>query len=178
MRGPDAPSGGRRRASQISMPAQASARAGIPHDGRPRRFSVANWSVSTRLAALCAMASVLGLVFGGLRISDAVDTSDAYTRTVQLAVIGTKITTLAQAMEDERDLTAGRHGPDHAAVRRHGSDKAGPEVLASLNTERSSRMRSWPARSASPTAPPRRRDGGRRHRVGVPREPSRAKPRT
>ena len=134
MRGPDTPTDGRRRASQISMPAQASARAGIPHDGRPRRFSVANWSVSTRLAALCAMASVLGLVFGGLRISDAVDTSAAYTRTVQLAVIGTKITTLAQAMEDERDLTAG----DMALTMLLSgatSDKAVPEVLASLNTQ-------------------------------------------
>src|SRR5580700_947709 len=100
MRGPGTPSGGRRRASEISMPAhQASVRAGLPHDGEPRRFSLANWSVLTRLAALCAMASVLGLVFGGLRISDAVGTSDAYTRTVQLAVVGSKVTALAQAME-------------------------------------------------------------------------------
>ena len=71
------------------------------------------------------MASVLGLVFGGLRISDAVDTSDAYTRTVQLAVIGTKVTALAQAMEDERDLTAGNMALTMllaGAV----SDKAGP----------------------------------------------------
>ena len=107
MRGPDTPIDGRRRASQISMPAQASARADIPHDDGPRRFSLANWSVSTRLAALCAMASVLGLVFGGLRIADAVGTSDAYSHTVQLAVVGSKVTALAQAMEDERDRFTG-----------------------------------------------------------------------
>src|ERR1700722_19522752 len=107
MRGPDTPTGGRRRASQIGLPAPASARAGIPHDGEPRRFSLANWSVSTRLAALCAMASVLGLVFGGLRIADAGDTSDAYSHTAQLAVVGGKITALAQAMEDERDRATG-----------------------------------------------------------------------
>ena len=33
MRGPGTPTGGRRRASQMSVPAQASARAGISHDG-------------------------------------------------------------------------------------------------------------------------------------------------
>jgi hypothetical protein len=132
MRGPDTPTGGRRRASQISMPAQASARAGVPHDGEPRRFSLANWSVSTRLAALCAMASVLGLVFGGLRISDAVGTSDAYTRTVQLAVVGSKMTALAQAMEDERDRTVGVMALTMLEASAE-SNKAGPQVLATIN---------------------------------------------
>jgi hypothetical protein len=134
MRGPDTPTGGRRRASQISMPAQASARVGIPHDGEPRRFSLANWSVSTRLAALCAMASVLGLVFGGLRIADAVDTSDAYTHTVQLAVVGSKVTALAQAMEDERDLSTGYMALKMVQASAEG-DKAGPQVLATINAD-------------------------------------------
>ena len=53
------------------------------------------------------MASVLGLVFGGLRIADTVDTANAYSRTVQLADVGKQVTALAQAMEDERDLTVG-----------------------------------------------------------------------
>jgi signal transduction histidine kinase len=116
------------------MPAQAIARAGIPHNGEPRRFSLANWSVSTRLAALCAMASVLGLVFGGLRISDAVGTSDAYGKTVQLAVIGTKITALAQAMEDERDRTSGNMAL--TALKASAlADHAGPKVLATINAD-------------------------------------------
>ena len=132
MRGPDTPTGGRRRASQINMPAQASARAGIPHDGEPRRFSPANWSVSTRLAALCAMASVLGLVFGGLRISDAVGTSDAYTQTVQLAVVGSKVTALAQAMEDERDRTVGVMALTMLKANAE-TNQAGPQVLATVN---------------------------------------------
>jgi signal transduction histidine kinase len=132
MRGPDTPTGGRRRASQISMPAQASARAGIPHDGEPRRFSLANWSVSTRLAALCAMASVLGLVFGGLRISDAVGTSNAYTQTVQLAVVGSKVTALAQAMEDERDRTVGVMALTMLKANAE-TNGAGPQVLATVN---------------------------------------------
>jgi signal transduction histidine kinase len=132
MRGPDTPIGGRRRASQISMPVQASARAGITHDGEPRRFSLANWSVSTRLAALCAMASVLGLVFGGLRISDAVDTSNAYAHTVQLAVVGSKITALAQALEDERDRAVGVMALNMVQANAE-TAKAGPLVLASIN---------------------------------------------
>src|ERR1700735_5696370 len=105
MRGPDAPVIGRRRASQTDMPAiragdQGRARpdrAG-PDGARPgrsgpggarpdrvRRSSLSNWSVSTRLIALFAMASVLGLVFGGLRIADAVGTPGAYPRRVQVA---------------------------------------------------------------------------------------------
>ena len=117
MRGPDAPVIGRRRASQTDMPAiragdQGRARpdrAG-PDGARPdrvRRSSLSNWSVSTRLIALFVMASVLGLVFGGLRIADAVGTAGAYSRSVQLADVGVRVTALAQAMEDERDRTIG-----------------------------------------------------------------------
>ena len=127
MRGPDAPVIGRRRASQTDMPAiragdQGRARpdrarpdgarpdrAG-PDGARPdrvRRSSLSNWSVSTRLIALFAMASVLGLVFGGLRIADAVGTASAYSRSVRLADVSVRVTALAQAMEDERDRTIG-----------------------------------------------------------------------
>jgi signal transduction histidine kinase len=50
---------------------------------------------------------VTGLVFGGLRVADAVSTSDSYGRTAQLATLGAQATTLAQALENERDLSAG-----------------------------------------------------------------------
>jgi signal transduction histidine kinase len=108
MRGPDTPANGRRRASQIDMPA---IRAGDQPAARPdkvRRSSLADWSVSTRLVALFVMASLLGLVFGGLRIADSVGTANAYSQNAQLAAIGSQVTQLAQAMEDERDLTAGQ----------------------------------------------------------------------
>ena len=130
MRGPDAPANGRRRASQTDMPAiRAGDQGGAgltglnrrgptgpgrmrarPDGARPdrlRRSSLSNWSVSTRLVALFVMASLLGLVFGGLRIADAVGTASDYTRTVQLADVARQITALAQAMEDERDHTVG-----------------------------------------------------------------------
>ena len=159
MRGPDAPANGRRRASQTDMPA---IRAGDQAGGRPdqarpdraepdragpdragpagarpdrlRRSSLSNWSVSTRLVALFVMASVLGLVFGGLRIADAVGTASDYSHTVQLAAVARQITALAQAMEDERDHTVGVQAltmleGDAAA------DKAGQQVLAPLEKD-------------------------------------------
>jgi len=76
-------------------------------DGRPPRLSLSNWPVSTRLAAVFVVASVSGLVFGGLRVADAANSANAYSRTAQLAVLAEQNTALAQAMENERDVYAG-----------------------------------------------------------------------
>jgi signal transduction histidine kinase len=78
--------------------------------GRPWRMSLTNWPVSTRLGALFVAASVMGLLFGGLRIYDAVNAASQYARTAQLAVLGRQVTALAQALENERDVTAGYEG--------------------------------------------------------------------
>ncbi|MGH3278268.1 MAG: nitrate- and nitrite sensing domain-containing protein [Trebonia sp.] len=75
--------------------------------GRPRRLSLSNWPVASRLVAVFAVASISGLVFGGLRVSDAVGAADAYGRTAQLASLGEQVTVLAQAVENERDLYTG-----------------------------------------------------------------------
>jgi signal transduction histidine kinase len=141
MRGPDAPVTGRRRASQTDMPDiragdQARARPDMPsppppRPDRPRRTSLSNWSVSTRLVALFVMASVLGLVFGGLRIADAVGAASSYSRSAQLADVGQQLTQLAQAMEDERDLTAGVIALT-MLQQDAGNDGAGSTVTASL----------------------------------------------
>jgi signal transduction histidine kinase len=131
MRGPDTPANGRRRASQTDMPA---IRAGDQPAARPdkvRRSSLADWSVSTRLVALFVMASLLGLVFGGLRIADSVGTANAYSNSAQLAAIGSQITQLAQAMEDERDLTAGQMALT-LLLQNATTNQAGPTVVASL----------------------------------------------
>jgi hypothetical protein len=78
--------------------------------GRPWRMSLSNWPVSTRVGALFVAASVMGLLFGGLRIYDAVNAASGYERTAQLAVLGRQVTALAQALENERDVTAGVEG--------------------------------------------------------------------
>ena len=98
---------------------------------RPARLSVSNWPVSARLAAVFIAASVMGLVFGGLRVAGAIDAANGYARTTQLAVLGKQITLLAQDLENERDLTVST-----AAMTQLQEDavaaKAGPAVNASL----------------------------------------------
>jgi len=135
MRGPDTPANGRRRASQIDVPAIRAGDAGNQAAQRPdrvRRSSLANWSVSTRLGALFVMASVLGLVFGGLRVADTVETASAYSRTVQLADVGQQVTALAQALEDERDLTIGVQALTMLAADA-ANDHASAQVTTALN---------------------------------------------
>ncbi len=77
---------------------------------RPSRvsaLSLRNWPVSRRLVAVIVLALVMGLVFGGLRVANAANTAAGFARTSQLAVLGQQVTALAQAMENERDVTAG-----------------------------------------------------------------------
>jgi signal transduction histidine kinase len=100
--------------------------------GRPARLSLSNWPVSTRLAAVFIVASVTGLVFGGLRIANAASEANAYSRTAQLATLAGQATALAQAMENERDLYAGfaAHSKLAAAA---AANKAGPAVAGPIN---------------------------------------------
>ena len=71
------------------------------------------------------VASVTGLVFGGLRVADAISTSRAYGRTAQLAALAEQATVLAQAMENERDLYAGVAAYGALLPTRSGQGRAG-----------------------------------------------------
>jgi signal transduction histidine kinase len=99
MNSPDVPAG-RKPTGHAAVP-RTSARA-------PRRRSLLlrNWPVSRRLVFVIVMAVVMGLVFGSLRVAAAVNTAQGFARTSQLAVLGEQVTTLAQDLENERDLTA------------------------------------------------------------------------
>jgi signal transduction histidine kinase len=99
--------------------------------GLPFRFSISNWPVSVRLVALVAVACVTGLVFGSLRVADAVGTANGYARTTQLAVLGQQITLLEQHLENERDLTVAAAALT-ALQQDAAADKAGPAVSAPL----------------------------------------------
>ena len=66
-----------------------------------------NWPVSWRLIAVIVVALVMGLVFGGLRVSAAADSAAGFGRVSQLANLGQQVTGLVQALEDERDETTG-----------------------------------------------------------------------
>ena len=102
MTSPDVPPGGR-----PTNDAAARQRSSRADSTRRSAFSLSNWPVSRRLVAVIVMAVVMGLVFGGLRVAVSVDTANGFARTTQLALLGQQVTQLAQAMEDERDTSAG-----------------------------------------------------------------------
>jgi signal transduction histidine kinase len=77
------------------------------HFTSPRALTLRNWPVSTRLIAVIVLALLMGLVFGGLRVVSATDSADEFGRVSQLAALGQQVTGLVQALEDERDETAG-----------------------------------------------------------------------
>jgi signal transduction histidine kinase len=81
--------------------------AATSHFTSPRALTLRNWPVSTRLIAVIVLALLMGLVFGGLRVVSATDSADEFGRVSQLAALGQQVTGLVQALEDERDETAG-----------------------------------------------------------------------
>ncbi len=60
-----------------------------------------------RLIALIAIPTVVAMAFAALRVGAAASSAATFGRSAQLAALGQQVTGLAQAMEDERDLTAG-----------------------------------------------------------------------
>src|SRR6266700_6535448 len=73
----------------------------------PRALTMRDWPVSWRLIAVIVLALVMGLVFGGLRVSAAASSAAQFGRVAQLANLGQQVTGLVQALEDERDETTG-----------------------------------------------------------------------
>jgi signal transduction histidine kinase len=73
---------------------------------RPRQV-LENWRVSWRLIALIAVPTAMGLAFASIQVSMAERNAQTMGRVERLAVLGQQVTGLAQAMEDERDETAG-----------------------------------------------------------------------
>ncbi len=74
--------------------------------GKGSALALRNWRVPWRLIALIVIPTVVAMAFAGLRVAAAADSAATFGRSAQLAVLGQQITALAQAMEDERDLTA------------------------------------------------------------------------
>src|SRR5215813_10561022 len=97
---------------------------GQPEDRRERKgpaLALRNWRVPWRLIALIAIPTVVAMAFAGLRVAASAGSAATFGRSAQLAVLGQQVTGLAQAMEDERDLTAsfiagGRPASDRAAL--------------------------------------------------------------
>jgi signal transduction histidine kinase len=94
-----------------------------PRDRRGSRLALRNWRVPWRLIALIAIPTVVAMAFAGLRVAAAAGSAANFGRSAQLAALGQQVTGLAQAMEDERDLSAnfiadGRPAADRATLRR------------------------------------------------------------
>jgi methyl-accepting chemotaxis protein len=90
---------------------------------RGSRLALRNWRVPWRLIALIAIPTVVAMTFAGLRVAAAASSAANFGRSSQLAALGQQVTGLAQAMEDERDLSAnfiadGRPAADRATLRR------------------------------------------------------------
>src|SRR5215467_8912425 len=77
-----------------------------PGDRRASRLALQNWRVPWRLIALIAIPTVVAMAFAGLRVTAAASSAANFGRSAQLAALGQQVTGLAQAMEDECDLTA------------------------------------------------------------------------
>jgi signal transduction histidine kinase len=89
-----------------------------------------NWRIRWRVLGLVIIPTVAAMLLGTLRIQAAQDTSEAAGRIEQLSVLGTKITSLAEAMEDERDLTAG-----YVATRQSGQAALSSTLLSQLERQ-------------------------------------------
>jgi signal transduction histidine kinase len=94
-----------------------------PRDRRGSRLALRNWRVPWRLIALIAIPTVVAMAFAGLRVAAAASSAANFGRSAQLAALGQQVTGLAQAMEDERDLSAnfiadGRPAADRATLQR------------------------------------------------------------
>jgi signal transduction histidine kinase len=95
-----------------SSPAHAHSHAASPSPDLPGllarpRLILENWRVSWRLIALIAVPTAMGLAFAGIQVSMAERNAQTMGRVERLAVLSQQVTGLAQAMEDERDETAG-----------------------------------------------------------------------
>ncbi len=72
-----------------------------------RTLNLSDWPVSRRLFTVIAMALVMGLVFGGLRVASAESSAAQFGRTVQLATLADRLTSLSNDLQNERDATIG-----------------------------------------------------------------------
>jgi signal transduction histidine kinase len=97
----------------------------------PSRHGLKNWRVRSRLLLLITIPTLTAVALGGFRITSSVQSALADQRTLQLADMGSDITTLVQRLQDERDQTAyfiaeGTHGGRAVAP---GSGAAGLQVV-------------------------------------------------
>ncbi|MFJ8046163.1 nitrate- and nitrite sensing domain-containing protein [Kitasatospora sp. NPDC096147] len=81
------------------------------------RFAMRNWKIRTRLIALLLLPVVVALALGGLRVQSSMENSRQLSQMANLADLARTATDLANALQSERDLSAGpltTGGPERA----------------------------------------------------------------
>jgi signal transduction histidine kinase len=73
--------------------------------GPPSRYSLKNWRVRSRLLLLVALPTAAALVFGGFNVGSSIVSAQADQRELQLARLAGDVTTLVQALQNEREDT-------------------------------------------------------------------------
>ncbi|MFF8833679.1 nitrate- and nitrite sensing domain-containing protein [Streptomyces sp. NPDC015131] len=71
------------------------------------RIALRNWRISTRLVSLLALPVVAATTLGGIRINESMNDMEQLDHMQLLTKLTQEATNLAQALQDERDLTAG-----------------------------------------------------------------------
>ncbi|MEU8514876.1 nitrate- and nitrite sensing domain-containing protein [Kitasatospora sp. NPDC048722] len=71
------------------------------------RLAMRNWRIRTRLIALLALPVLVSLVLGGLRIQTSMQASQQLAQMANLSDLAKKATNLADALQTERDISAG-----------------------------------------------------------------------
>lgn len=74
--------------------------------GSGSRFALHNWRVPTRLVAIAIVPVIAGLVFAGLRVTASVDFARQADGAERAAKLARSATSLADALQNERDVTA------------------------------------------------------------------------
>ena len=123
----------------------------------PNRWHLRNWRMRWRVLALVLIPTVAALTLGALRVQAASDTAATASRTARLGALGSDVTTLAEAVEDERDLTAG-----YVAARQAGQTPLKATILRGLKqqyavTSAGHGHRQGPGRADQRVLPDRRR---------------------
>ncbi|MFF0473007.1 nitrate- and nitrite sensing domain-containing protein [Streptomyces sp. NPDC004284] len=100
---------GGRRASAAAKSAEPTAAApkARPENEVGPRIALRNWRISTRLVALLTLPVVAATTLGGIRISDSLQDMEQLDHMQLLTKLTREATGLAQALQAERDLSAG-----------------------------------------------------------------------
>jgi signal transduction histidine kinase len=108
-------------------PPQSSPRNAVRPSRTSSPWHLRNWRVRWRVLALVLVPTLAALTLGAFRVQAASDTAATASRTAQLGALGSAITTLAESVEDERDLTAG-----YIAAHQGGQARLATAILGQL----------------------------------------------